>query len=60
MDDESFWDLAFATVVSIRFHPKNDGAHHPKSEVEFSADVADIMLEIRNARRMGRSGSGSD
>jgi hypothetical protein len=50
MDDQQFWDLAFATVTSIRFHPRNDKEVTARSQVEFAATVADLMVAERRLR----------
>lgn len=46
------WDLYFAGIASIRFHPKNDCSDKsPEAEVALAAEVADMMMEAREARK---------
>ncbi len=49
------WDIYFASVAGIRFHPKNvppgetlDG--HELNELDLAAKAADEMLKIRQKR----------
>lgn len=53
MDDKFVWDLYFASIASLRFHPRNDGNNTPSQDVAFAARVADMMLEERNNRWPG-------
>ncbi len=49
----SVWDVYFAGIASIRFHPKNDHHHPPESEIEFAATIADLMM-IERRKRCGQ------
>lgn len=51
MDDQQFWDMAFAAVCSLRFHPRNDEFNEmADDEVSFAADIADLMIRERRKR----------
>ena len=56
MDEKTAWDMYFASICAIRFHPKNvppgetldeDELH----EIDFAAHVADEMLRIRRTKQ---------
>ncbi len=50
------WDIYFASVAAIRFHPKN--AEYPKTnlsevdlaQLDYAAAIADEMIRLRNDR----------
>ncbi len=51
MDDKTAWDVYFAGVCSIRFHPKNDmEGNADADEIEYAAQIADTMLKERKKR----------
>lgn len=51
MDLRSIWDIYFAGICSIRFHPRNDAnVSSPAKEVEWAADIADLMVLERSKR----------
>ncbi len=50
MDEKTAWDVYFAGICSIRFHPKNDDNHPAESEVAYAATVADLMMRQRKKR----------
>lgn len=59
MDDKQFkayvWDVYFAGVCAIQFHPANSRVFGPdvKRIIETSANIADLMLQERNKRCLG-------
>ena len=54
MDDQNAWDIYFASVCAMRFHPKNIGEtsldEDELHEIDFAAVVADEMLKIRKEK----------
>lgn len=48
MDDQDFWDMAFVSIASMRFHPRNAG--DPLVKIRGAARLADQMLEERRCR----------
>jgi len=48
MDNQTFWDIAFAQVVGIQYHPANPS--DSRLSLEELALVADEMLIERNKR----------
>ena len=45
------WDLYFASICSLRFHPRNDeNIESYVKEVEFAAAIADLMMKERECR----------
>lgn len=49
MDDLSFFDVAMISVLSFRFHPKNDESRLTiEDEVRLAAQVAKEALRVRN------------
>lgn len=50
MDEKEFWELAFITVCSMRFHPRNDDNNTWQRETALAASVADEMLKLRKQR----------
>ncbi len=53
MDEKTAWDIYFAGIASIRFHPRNDNGHRAYEEVEYAATVADLMMIERKKRWVG-------
>lgn len=53
MDDQNAWDIYFASICSLRFHPRNDEKGSTEMNIEFAAKVADKMLEERRKRCLG-------
>ena len=54
------WDMYFAAVCSIRFHPRNDDNCDVVNEVMFAKMVADKMMEVRDGRLGSSSRSGDE
>lgn len=50
MDSQTFWDVAFLQVAAIQFHPANHALERIDEVVAACAEVADRMLELREAR----------
>ena len=50
MEDQTFWEIVAANVVSIRLHPRNDGNGEVADQVILAAKVADLMCEARSVR----------
>lgn len=55
MDELTAWDIYFAGIASIRFHPKNElpTEHDQLLELDFAARMADDMLTIRKLKWAG-------
>lgn len=48
-NDNQFFDVAMISVLSFRFHPKNDESRSTvEEEVRFAAQVAQVALRVRN------------
>lgn len=51
MDDQTAWDIYFAGIASIRFHPANDQNHSNENRtIEWAGNMADLMLTERRKR----------
>jgi hypothetical protein len=55
MDEQIAWDIYFSSICSLRFHPRNDDRAPVRANVEFAAQVADMMIEERRKRCPGES-----
>lgn len=54
MDEKTAWDMYFAGIASIRFHPRNDKPDDTIAEkVENAAKIADHMVIQRRKRWHG-------
>ncbi len=58
MDEKTAWDIYFAGIASIRFHPKNVPPgetldEDELNELDLAANVANEMLSIRRKRWPG-------
>lgn len=56
MDDSTFWCLAFISIASFRFHPKNVEVEDrvcedELREIDFAAQLADYMLEKKRREK---------
>ena len=51
------WDLYFASICSLRFHPRNDRYYAEEQEVTYAAKIADLMMIEREKRCHGDSQS---
>jgi hypothetical protein len=49
MDEQTFWDVCCANVLSLRFHPRNEVESYV-AEVEFAATIADLAVAERRKR----------
>ena len=47
------WDMYFASICSLRFHPRNR-VDDPAAEVSKAADIADLMMKEREKRWHGQ------
>jgi len=54
MNDQQAWDIYFASVCAMRFHPKNIDElsvdEDELNEIDFAASIADEMLNIRRKK----------
>ena len=55
MDEKGFWDLAFISIATIRFHPRSVPPgetldEDELNEIDLAARVADEMLKIRREK----------
>ena len=46
------WDLYFASIASLRFHPRNE-VKDEQTEIEYAAEIADLMMKERAKRWPG-------
>jgi hypothetical protein len=53
MSEQEAWDIYFASICSLRHHPKNDDEHRA-DQVVYAARVADQMLVERRKRWHGQ------
>ncbi len=52
MTDTEAWDIYFGGICSIRFHPRDDSPRsNDWAKVERAANIADLMIEARRARK---------
>lgn len=59
MTERDAWDIYYAGLVAIRFHPKNDQEREARAnDLQQMADVADLMIDERR-KRHGMDGSSS-
>ena len=47
---EQLWMMSFVSVLSLRFHPRNDVESSVEDKVEFAAYVADIAVKEAERR----------
>lgn len=57
MDDKTAWDVYFAGIASIRFHPANDANTKDNlAEVKKAAAIANMMINERRRQWRGSEG----
>jgi len=51
VEQQLVWDIFFAQICTIRFHPVEGRPLNVKEEIHFAAEVADQMMVLREKRR---------
>lgn len=57
LDEKIAWDMYFASVTAMQFHPRNNALEHPRDIALQCAYIADAMLELRRHRHASNMGS---
>lgn len=50
--DQMAWDMFFANLVGIQYHPANP--IESRQPLEELADIVDLMMEVRTCRFLAR------